>query len=394
MEIVFCQISNTLINKYHGSISDKYYHGIYQCKNGYYKNEHFFELPLWIAEIAGSLIDSSIKQELHIVTNIENSIKYLSSKNALILFSVLDVNKHFIKDIIKSLPEKMFHIGGYTSFDYFNEFDNVKTYKDIKSFIQYLGIDYSYNLDYALFAGFKTVPRLTLSRGCLNRCKFCTVEKTVNKISDENIFKQIVSYQELDFKLIYLNDKTFSQADNFTMLYDLYDIVKSYNDNFLGFIIQTTCTEIISNFELQNMLNTGIIYAVEIGIESYNDNILYELEKPQNEKSIIQAIDIINYYNVKLIPNIIIGFINENKTTYNKTLNMLKHYKPSLYIVNIYNLVIYEDSRLSSEIDINNDTDFNENSIDKSFYDSKQKANNEYFYDEIFKLAIDTLGNK
>lgn len=394
MQIIFCQFSNQLLNPNNKDLAYKYYNDIYKIKTGYWKNEHYFELPLWIAEICGALKYSTIETQLHIITDIEQSMKYLKqyqNKNTLILFSALDVNKHFIKIIAKLLPFLNIHIGGYINFEYFNSFKNIKIHFNIKSFIESLGIEYIYNLDYSLFKNEKTIPRLTLSKGCLNKCDFCTVEKTITAISEENIFKQVMSFQNLNFMYIYLNDKTYGQANNFTILYDIFDIVKEYNPKFKGFIIQTTAMEIISNEKLQVMLRSNIIYAVEFGMETYNNDILYSLNKPQNEKTIILAMDIIKYFKVKCIPNIIIGFLQENRLSYNRTLNFLNHYKNDLFILNIYNLAIYEDSKLHNEIIAKDKIDFNENSLEKTFYTNKQKKDNKYFYNQIFKLALKTL---
>jgi len=69
MKILFCQFHNYIINgKYEKNIADRYYNGIYKYKkiDGYYKNDSFFELPLWIAEISGSL-PNNINRELYII---------------------------------------------------------------------------------------------------------------------------------------------------------------------------------------------------------------------------------------------------------------------------------------------------------------------------------------
>jgi adenine C2-methylase RlmN of 23S rRNA A2503 and tRNA A37 len=390
MKLIFCQFSNKLLNKDINSLSDKYYNSIYQKKesDGYYRNEHFFEIPLWIAEISGSIKDSNIEKELYIITNLYDSMKFLAKQdNSIICFSVLDINKKLIKEFAEKLFFKTFYIGGYIDFSYFNGLSNVKIFKTVKDLIESLNIPYEYNLDYSLFEGYKTIPRLTLSYGCLNRCKFCTVEKTIKEVSEFDILKQVESFKPLDFKLVYLNDKTFGQCDNYNVLFDLSVLIKEYNSNFKGFIIQTTITQILIH-NLDKLLNSGIVFAIELGMETFNDSLLYELDKPQSEKTIISAIEyLINNTNVKIIPNILIGIIGENLITYNKTLDFLKKYAKNIYMLNIYNLVIYLDSPLSKEIKTLNDNDLNENTTDKSFYSNKQLKDNEYFYNEIFKLA-------
>jgi len=391
-KVLLCQFSNKLLNPKNNSLSDRYYNALYEHKeqDGYYRDNNFFEIPLWIAEICGS-IGSNFRKELYIITDIKQAIDDIREKYAdYVLFSVLDVNKEYVAEIAKHyLNGAKVCVGGYIDFSYFHN-KNIHIFNSIKDFIEFLGLKYEYNLDYSLFPAYQTIPRLTLSTGCLNRCKFCTVEKTVTAVTEIDILKQIESFRTLQFKLIYLNDKTFGQSQNFTMLYDLYSIVKSYNSDFVGFIIQTTCMNILDN-SLQELLKSGIVFAVELGIETFNDDLLYDLNKPQTEQVIINAMETLKKYQVKIIPNIIIGIINENEYTYTKTLNFLRHYQKDIYLLNIYNLAIYDNTELAQKINKNSNDDTNENITDKTFYSTSQKVANEKFYREVFRLAMEIL---
>jgi radical SAM superfamily enzyme YgiQ (UPF0313 family) len=115
------------------------------------------------------------------------------------------------------------------------------------------------------------------------------------------------------------------------------------------------------------------------------------LNKPQTELNIIAAMELLKGYNVKIIPNIIIGFIEENMETYQNTLNFIKQYINDIYLLNIYNLAIYQDTELSKEINIKSIKDLNENITNKTFYSDTQLQANEYFYNEIFKLALQII---
>ena len=393
-KIIYCQFHNNLINgKYEKNISDKYYNGIYKYKkqDGYYKSKAFFELPLWVAECKGSIKDK-YKQDLLIIDNVKNTIDKLNKINTdYICFSVLDVNKNFIHDIIKGYKGKAkFILGGYINFDNFKIYNNVLIFNTIKAFIEYLNIDYKYNLDYTLFKGYKTIPRLTLSKGCLNRCKFCIVEKNITEYSKKDILKQIKAFKPLKFKLIYLNDKTFGQCNNYKLLPLLYKRIKKYNPNFKGFIIQTTCNMFLKADYIRHIKNSHIVVC-ELGIETYNNNLLNNLSKPQNIKIIDNAIQILKNLNIKIIPNIIIGLIGENRKTYNNTLLFIKKHKKDIYLLNIYNLALYLNSALAKDIKNITDNDLNENITNKSFYNNSQLIDNEYFYNQVFKLGIKIL---
>jgi len=390
---LFCQFSTLLINKGNKKdIADKYYANIYKKKSyfGYYKNTHFWELPLWIAEICGTL--KNHKKELLIIKEVKQALKKLNKVNTdFILFSVLEVNKHLVMKIIKNYTgNATFILGGYIDFKDFKKFDNVLICSSPQDMTQKLNIDYVYNLDYLLFKNYKTVPRLTLSTGCTNKCKFCTVEKKIVSYNLQDIKKQIESFQYLKFKLIYLNDKTFSQAKNYKQLANIYNDIKKYNKKFKGFIIQTTTAQFL-NAEFIQTLKNSHVQVVELGIESYNNNLLKELKKPQNIDTIDNAIQILKNLKIKIIPNFIIGLIGENESSYNNTLNFIKKHIKDFFILNIYNLAIYKNTELSQEINNLTDNDFNELIQEKSFYNDNQSKINEVFYNDIFKLGLQIL---
>jgi len=217
---------------------------------------------------------------------------------------------------------------------------------------------------------------------------FCTVSDNLELIPDDIILDDAKSFHPLKFKLVYLDDKTFFQAKNYRILKQVYQIIKSYNPDFQGFIIQTTCSTALRHLSEIKELN---IFAIELGVETYNNALLKALRKPQNEKLILKAMTALAKLDIKVIPNVIIGIIGENKASYDKTLSLLNRFKKCIYILNIYNLAIYNDTQLSKEIGINSDNDSNENSLDKSFYNSSQNKDNLYFYNSIFSVGLKIL---
>jgi tRNA A37 methylthiotransferase MiaB len=391
-KVLFCQFSTNLINKdVKKDVADVYYTSIYDLKgkDGYFKGADFWEIPLWIAEIAGCL--KGFNKELYIIKDIQQAQEDLNNKEVdYILFSALDVNKQLILEIAKNYTGKAkIVIGGYVDFKIFEGLNNVIILNTIKGLAEYLNIKYIYDLDYTLFKGMKTIPRLTLSTGCLNVCKFCTQEKIINEKNVKDVIKQVKSYKDLNFELIYLNDKTFGQAKNYILLKGLTKTIKRYNPAFKGFIIQTTTSQFLQNDFVKNIKDLNI-FAVELGIESYNNEILAQLRKPQNTKVIDKAINIIKGLGIKIIPNFMIGLIGESKDSYINTLTFISEHMKDFYILNIYNLAIYENTELAKEVNFDS-TDSNELDIDKSFYNKEQKENNKYFYNCIFKIGLEIL---
>ena len=419
-KILCIQISTNLINGEpdNNDLSTKYYETLYQVKehDGYYKGKHFWEIPNWVA-----IMDYNIPVDFHICTDIETTVRFLLSNDYdYVCFSVLDVNKNIIKEIItkyqsrtekqrlnicRTYEESKFILGGYINFEnYLKDFDshNIIAFNTIEEFIKdYLGLDYKLGYDYRLFKGYKVIPRLALSTGCQNRCDFCTVEKKITIILMDIIEQQVNAFKDLDFKLVYINDKTFGQCHNFIVLPKLYDEIKKYNSNFEGFIIQTTTGRLLKFSDA--FLKDSHIKYIELGIESMNDSVLKKYHKANSELLTKRAflkiynlnkdyfdMGVFNYNSqgIKLIPNIIIGMPEENMETYGRTLHFMMMNESIISHFNIYNLAVYEEAVLSNRLEINNDNQ-NENMLLKSFH--KDTEPHKWFFEQIYKLGISQL---
>lgn len=391
MKIVFCQISTDLINEgIKPDISSRFYDTFWESKqqDGFFKSRDFWEIPLWIAELSHT-IPNDWERELHVVQNIDESVSYLSSLDVdIIAFSCLDVNRELVGQVIDSyVGTADIALGGYAIPDSYDAL----WFDSIEQFCKVYVIEYSYGTDYNLFKGYKTVPRLTMSTGCKHRCKFCTVPNEVERVSMLHINQQVDSFKFLDFELIYLNDKTFGQAENYKLLDGLYGYIKqNILPDFQGFIVQTTCNQLVKPGFI-DFLKLAKVKYVELGIESCNDEILKAMKKPQSVKLIHKALKLCNDNKLDVIPNIIIGLPNENQETYNHTLSVLRVYK--LYSLNIYNLAIYEDSQLSDEIEISDD-DTNELIKDKSYHSQADRKAIDNFYQAIFSLGCEIVNDR
>ena len=376
-KFVFCQISTNLINAdLPNDIATEYYRKQWQ-KPGYYKSEHFWEVPLWIAEICGSLKHTELDYttELCIITEHNQTLP----DGDYYLLSVLDVNYDIIADIVKKNPGKQFICGGYISgpqkINLIRIEYNIWWYSTIKSFIKgFSGADCVYDLDYGLFAGMQTIPRLTMSTGCKHRCRFCTIPDELTTLSACDIRKQIESFECLDFRYVYLNDKTFGQSQNWQHLGTIRDCIRAtINPGFAGFIVQTTAVKCVDPAFVAELEAMGVLI-VELGIETYNDDILKAYRKPQNTNTIVRAINNLYCANLAIIPNIIIGLDGEDGLTYWRTLEFLSYNKSKFYMLNIYNLARYDT------------TDDDKNELTQTGTDI-----DEQFYNDIFALGLEIL---
>lgn len=392
MNCVFVQIDTDLINADNPKdISDRFYNTFWHNKksDGFYRSDSFWELPQWIAELSHTLPDDW-SRELYVVTDIEKAKNYLCNNTTdLVFFSCMDSNRRIVEDIIDSAVGVYCDIivGGYSK----PESDNYKWFDSIAEFCQAYDIPYKYGLDYSLFKGYRTIPRLTLSNGCEYNCKFCTIENEIVEKSIFEISQQIESFKPLDFRLVYLNDKTFGQADNYNKLYACYDRLKRQKPAFQGFIIQTTCNQIVKSGFIQELKQFGVKH-VELGIESFNDDVLKAMRKPQNSKTIHRALQLLHNSGIQVIGNIIIGLPGETMGSYRHTLKMLKMYK--FYSLNINNLALYNDTELSNDIDSDGTGDNNQLKKHKSYHSESDRKAIDWFYNRIYELGLKIVGDK
>ena len=366
---------------------DEYYDSIYENRAGYVRPADFWELPEWAGR-AAYMLD---KADVYVVRNVDEAIKFLNDSNyESVMFSVMDANKPIVKMIAQGYPGRIL-AGGYVDKKYFKDQQNVKWFDTLKDAAEELGVKYKEGVDYRHFKGTETVPRLELSRGCLHRCAFCTVPKKIRKASSKEISDQLKTLKNLDFKLVYINDKTFGQAGNYSKLADLNRKIRRQNKNFQGFIIQTTAPAFLK-LDAKFLRESGIKY-VELGVESYNNDILRKVNKPHTTELIDKAVDKIRQFNMKFIPNIIVGMAGvekgnvwtETAETYQNTLDFLEENKDIISHSNVYVLATYEGTRTGDQLGTENESDTDENIISKTWL--KDRAIHDKFYNDVIEFS-------
>ena len=321
-KILFVQFANSMFTR-HDSC-DNYWYTFYKKweNEGYYMGKETFEIPKWIAEIA-YFSDSYEKELLWCHHSTEEVIDKINGNvYDFVLFSLMNANQHFIKSIVEQCPKQRFVIGGYN--DKFlkmlgETFDNVIICDTTKHTADALGCKFKFGTDYSLFKNERTIPRLTLSYGCYNQCKFCIVPHgKVIDVSKEVINQQAVSFGDLDYHLIYIDDKTFGQSQNYKSLHQITKVLN--NKEFNGYIVQTTSGMICTHGESFSEIGVKV---AEIGLETFNDEILRKYAKPSSEKLVCRAIEAAKRYKLMLLPNIIVGLPEETEKTYTRTYDFL-----------------------------------------------------------------------
>jgi hypothetical protein len=342
---------------------DDYYDSLYGTRPGYWRPKDFWEIPQWIACTTHSFPDAAmmvIRDPLEAVTWLRDN------PGRTIGFSLLDVNSTHVVNMARAVPSQRFVVGGASNVAQLWP-GNVERHGTIADFAAREGRAYRDGYDYRLFHGTQTIPRLELSTGCRHKCSFCTIEKDIKVAPSAQISQQVDSMaRHLNFKLIYLNDKTFGQASNYGSLAAIHAFVRAKTSGFDGFIVQTTATELVKTLSPEFLRRSGIRY-VEIGVESFNDPILRAVHKPATEKLINEAAMILRKAKVPMIPNIMVGLPGETPATYARTLKWLQMNSDIISHVNVYSTALYEGTELAAKIAPFGPEDIDENRIDKSF---------------------------
>jgi radical SAM superfamily enzyme YgiQ (UPF0313 family) len=233
------------------------------------------------------------------------------------------------------------------------ELSNVRICKDTCETATELGVSYKFGTDYTLFSNESVIPRLTMSYGCLNNCKFCIVPHgNVISVPQVVIRQQAESFKPLNYKLIYIDDKTFGQSDNYRYIAEISKIIDK--EDFEGFIVQTTAPMLIGKGQVFKDIGVRV---AEIGLETYNDEILRKYNKPCSERVIRMSVDAAKSNDIKLIANLIIGMEEETDETYQNTYDYVMPLLESGDLIGI-NPAIYTDYNNKEnlgEIDFIND---------------------------------------
>jgi hypothetical protein len=356
----------------------RYYDKLYGTRKGYKRMGDFWEVPLWMTHLPRD------KTDTYVVRDVEEAKAFLQNAGYdAVLFSVMDSNQKQVKDLLDTYAGKVI-MGGYGDGpSQFQDMPNVSVYHSMDEMAKKEeNAVFAGQSHYSNFEDSDTIPRLCMSKGCLHECKFCTVPKGITEMTESEIRSNAKEIAEkLKPELVYLNDKTFGQAKNHKLLPEIYKIFKKGNDNFQGFIIQTTASQ-FNKMDNKFIKDSGIKY-VEIGVESYNDDILKAVKKPASEKTIQQAADKIRKLgSVSLIPNIIVGMPQETADTYARTLQWLQANADVISHLNIYNLALHGGSELAAELKAEEGVDLNENQVRKSFHENPEVHENaaEAFY--------------
>ena len=250
--------------------------------------------------------------------------------------------------------------------------------------------DYSdFNLDeYSL----RELP-ISTSRGCINRCAFCSESRIWRKYrfrSSENIYKEIkhqISRYPL-IKLFFFNSSLIN--GNIEVLDELCDLlIKNKIDIHWGG--QATIREEMTKEFILKMKRAGFSY-VSYGLESASPQILKKIGKSFTPELAERVIRHTKKARIRTDVNIIVGFPTETNNDIVRTANFLKRNKAFIDEVFFHPLVVscgsyYYENKNKWGIKFENELNPN------SWYSTKEENNLDKRL-EILKFYKSYIGNK
>jgi len=214
------------------------------------------------------------------------------------------------------------------------------------------------NNKYKMFTmRFETVQT---SRGCPHSCKFC-YNPIFNKglwrpRSVENIISElkIISQDRKITDIFFIDDNFTANTKRIEKLCErIIESKKNKEIKDLKFIAQTRVDSVVKSPQMVERMAKAGFFAVFIGIESANDEILKDIRKGFTFKKVLKAIKILHEKNIIIIGNIIIGIdLNATEKDLKKEINFMQ--KIDLDALNFTTLIPFPGTPILKELEEKN----------------------------------------
>jgi hypothetical protein len=382
-KVVFAQFSDLLLTA--DRRMREYYLSAYGRMRGYHYPTHFMEIPYWIPILASSFRSDDFERELLVIDDQDKARQRLedASDDTTFFFSVLDANVEHVRELAKTGARML--VGGYTDPADLAEFPNVEYLNAPEDVVTRIhrarppGV-----LDYELFRELACIPRFSLSTGCSFRCAFCTVPTKLVEADPARIRDQVGALEPLDFDLVFMDDKSFGDAKNWTSLGEVGDHIREINPGFFGFIVQMPPSLAARPGFLEQCRDLGVRY-VEFGVETADDELLRYLRKPFRLRHLERACEIVRDLGMYAIPNLIIGIPGD---TYTGTLSWLADNVDIVPVVNVNWLALHHgNERGGLPLEGGTTADGDQNSSTKTWLSDTEEARGWETIDRIYRMT-------
>ncbi len=385
--VAFLQVSHKLTAPHNPAL--EYYRKVYERASGYHMPKHFMEIPTWISVISGMLTDKDYDKNLHNVVDVNETVEWANSlpEGTVFMMSVMEVNRTIVHELLQRISRK-FVLGGYVEPEQFEQYHKVVWLSSVRDLHHVFSwVDYDAAPDYTLFNHMSVIPRLTLSEGCLYDCAFCTVKRKVTERSWTDVRGQLDAMYQLNFELVYLDDKTFGQADNWQLLKPISKMIKEFNPQFRGFIVQTT-VPMMDKYLTLWVCEYDVAY-VEVGVEHVDEGYLRKMRKPYSVGQLENLCVNVREFNnlgieVGFIPNIMFALPDAD---YGSTVKWVERNKDIIDFVNPFILCQYGSSKGKLVEEAEGVYDQDENAMVKSWLTDDEVYEAGVAMSQIFNLT-------
>lgn len=339
------------------------------------------EIPMWMCHIAGIVeTDNGDYLEAFMGDSLEDTINYIINHSPeFVFFSVMESTKDIITQIINRFEESEYPIKfvlGRTDIPYTS---NVIFVENMVSLNKKFNLNKIYDIILPVnLPIFKDhVTRVTTINNCTFHCIFCVAAHGKLEILSDKIVKEQFTISKHS-KYIYIGNLTFGLSFSNEI-----QKLEQYKEN-KEFIIQTNAKVInsLNSKELDRLYNNNVKY-IELGVETFNDDILTIYNKPSTVEDNISAIIKLFERGFKVIPNIIINIQGETKLHYTNTLNNLHKLEKYLYYMNLFNFSKYNTIDSDERILIKSWNKKEDNIIDISIFNNTLYEFNKKLFNRI-----------
>lgn len=170
------------------------------------------------------------------------------------------------------------------------------------------------------------------SRGCTHDCKFCTTPGFNNGLwrprSVDSVIKELklISKNRKITDIIFVDDNFCASTLRIERLCEKIIECKKKNEiNDFKFYAQIRVDSITKSPQMVKKMSEAGFWAVLIGIESVNDEILKDMRKKITFTQVISAIKLLHYYNIIIFGSMIIGYdLNATEEDIIKEIDFIK----------------------------------------------------------------------
>lgn len=301
--------------------------------------EVYNEIPIWMCYVAGIVkTDNGDYLEAFIGDSLKDTISYIvKTSPEFVFFSVMASTKDIIIQIINRFKDYEYPIKfvlGRTDIPYTS---NVIFVENMAILNKKFNLDKVYDITLPVnLPIFKNhIARVTTINNCTFNCAFCVASHGKLEVVSDKIVKEQFNISKHS-KYIYIGNLTFGLSFSNEI-----QKLEQYKEN-KEFIIQTNA-KVINNLdskELNRLYNANVRY-IELGVETFNDDILSRYNKPSTVSDNINCIIKLSEKGFKVIPNIMVNIQGETKLHYENTLNNLYKLEEYIYYINIFNFSKY-----------------------------------------------------